>query len=57
MPEERTTQSDYLIKAENLSKTYGDFVAVNDVSFTVERGESFGLLWSKWRREIHHNAE
>lgn len=36
--------SDFLIEATNLTKTYGDFVAVNNVSFTVRRGESFGLL-------------
>lgn len=39
---ERT--SDFLIEATNLTKTYGDFIAVNNVSFTVKRGESFGLL-------------
>lgn len=38
------SQSEFLIEAENLSKTYGEFVAVNNVSFTVKRGESFGLL-------------
>jgi lipooligosaccharide transport system ATP-binding protein len=27
-----------------ITKTYGDFIAVNNVSFTVKRGESFGLL-------------
>lgn len=36
--------SDFLIEATNLTKTYGEFVAVNNVSFTVKRGESFGLL-------------
>ena len=36
--------SDFLIEAKDLTKTYGDFVAVNNVSFTVKRGESFGLL-------------
>jgi lipooligosaccharide transport system ATP-binding protein len=33
-----------LIKATNLRKTYGDFTAVNDIAFSVTRGEAFGLL-------------
>ncbi len=32
------------VKVSNLVKTYGDLVAVNDVSFNVEKGEIFGLL-------------
>jgi ABC-2 type transport system ATP-binding protein len=32
------------IVAEGLRKRYGDLVAVDDVSFTVEKGEIFGLL-------------
>ncbi len=33
-----------MIKVENLSKTFGPKVAVNGVSFTVERGEVLGFL-------------
>jgi len=33
-----------MIKAANLKKRYGDIVALDDVSFEVERGETFGLL-------------
>jgi len=32
------------IVAENLSRKFGAFVAVNDVSFRVEKGEIFGFL-------------
>ena len=32
------------VKVTNLMKQYGDLVAVNDVSFEIERGEIFGLL-------------
>ncbi len=32
------------IKATNLLRRFGDFVAVNDVSFEVAKGEVFGLL-------------
>ena len=33
-----------VIDVQNLHKTYGDTVAVNDVSFTVHEGEIFGIL-------------
>jgi lipooligosaccharide transport system ATP-binding protein len=36
--------SNPVIRAENLTKKYGDFTAVNAISFEVPRGESFGLL-------------
>ena len=36
--------SEDMIVATSLTKTYGDFVAVDGVNFTVRRGESFGLL-------------
>ena len=33
-----------IIEVENLQKRYGDFMAVNGVSFQVRKGEVFGLL-------------
>jgi len=33
-----------MIEVQNLHKTYGDTVAVDDVSFTVREGEIFGIL-------------
>jgi ABC-2 type transport system ATP-binding protein len=36
--------SDAAIKVTDFRKVYGDFVAVDDISFTVVRGEVFGLL-------------
>jgi len=33
-----------VITVEHLTKRFGDFIAVNDVSFSVTRGEIFGLL-------------
>ncbi|MHA7292338.1 ABC transporter ATP-binding protein [Arthrobacter sp. HLT1-21] len=38
------TTRDYVISARNLTKHYGDFAAVDDISFDVPAGESFGLL-------------
>jgi sodium transport system ATP-binding protein len=33
-----------MIKVKNLEKSFGDFTAVNNISFQVEPGEIFGLL-------------
>lgn len=33
-----------MLKVKNVSKYYGDFLAVDDLSFTVKPGEIFGLL-------------
>jgi ABC-2 type transport system ATP-binding protein len=39
-----TKESEHAIKVENLTKRYGDLPAVNDISFTVNKGEVFALL-------------
>ena len=33
-----------MLKVENVTKKYDDLIAVNDLSFTVRKGEIFGLL-------------
>ncbi len=33
-----------MIKADNLKKRYGETIALDDVSFEVQKGETFGLL-------------
>lgn len=33
-----------IINVTNLKKSYGDFTAVNDISFSIEQGEVFGFL-------------
>src|ERR1041385_3316564 len=35
---------DIVVEAENLVVRYGDFTAVDHISFAVERGEIFGFL-------------
>ena len=35
---------DEVIRVHNLLRCFGDFIAVNEVSFSVRRGEIFGLL-------------
>ena len=37
-------QSDRIVQVENLSKRYGDLVAVNGVSFSLSKGEVFAFL-------------
>ena len=39
-----TDPTPYSIVAENLTKRFGDFVAVDHISFQVARGEIFGFL-------------
>ncbi len=39
-----TRANNYAIEVENLTKRYGDLLAVNDISFTVKIGEVFALL-------------
>lgn len=36
--------NEILINAQGLTKSYGDFTAVNGINFSVKRGESFGFL-------------
>jgi beta-exotoxin I transport system ATP-binding protein len=48
-PEEVPTAGTYstdetVIKVKNLTKTYKDIVAVNNISFSVKKGEIFGFL-------------
>jgi len=40
----RCQSSDQVIYTENLTKKFGDFTAVNKISFGVNRGEIFGFL-------------
>ena len=37
-------EAEHVIEVEKLTKRYGDLLAVNDISFTVRKGEVFALL-------------
>jgi ABC-2 type transport system ATP-binding protein len=37
-------ENEFMIEVKNLTKTFNNFVAVDDVSFNVKKGEIFGLL-------------
>jgi ABC-2 type transport system ATP-binding protein len=41
---ETETKTDYAISIRNLTKKFGNFTAVDDVSFNIEKGQIFGLL-------------
>jgi ABC-2 type transport system ATP-binding protein len=41
---ERKRANDHAVDVENLTKSFGDFAAVDRVSFAVERGTIFGFL-------------
>ena len=43
-PQATQTQSENVIEVEHLVKAFGDFHAVDDISFTVKKGEIFGFL-------------
>ncbi len=43
-PRSPSSDDDAVIQVHELSRRFGDFVAVNKVSFDVKRGEIFGLL-------------
>lgn len=45
--------SDPIVDVHNLRKTYGEKVAVADVSFAVAHGEIFGVLGPKRLRQVH----
>ena len=36
--------NEYIISVRELTKCFGDFTAVNRISFDVQRGEIFGFL-------------
>ncbi len=39
-----TKETEYAIEVDKLTKRYGDLLAVNDISFTVRKGEVFAFL-------------
>ena len=42
-----------LLEVRGVSKFFGGLAALNSVSFSVNKGEIFGLNRSKWCREDH----
>ncbi len=46
VPPMTDAQAEPAIQASHLTRRFGDFIAVNDVSFDIQRGEIFGFLGS-----------
>jgi ABC-2 type transport system ATP-binding protein len=46
-------QVETTIQVEDLCKAYGSVRAVEQVGFTVRRGEVFGLLGAQWGGKKH----
>lgn len=46
VPPRQSSVGPLAIEAEHLTQQFGDFIAVNDVSFSIEKGEIFGFLGS-----------
>jgi ribosome-dependent ATPase len=46
IPPRHTIDAEPVIAARGLTRRFGDFTAVNHVSFTIERGEIFGFVGS-----------
>ncbi|EEG08332.1 ribosome-associated ATPase/putative transporter RbbA [Pseudogulbenkiania ferrooxidans] len=46
IPPRQPQDTGYAIEAEGLTQRFGDFTAVDDVSFRIRRGEIFGFLGS-----------
>lgn len=44
-----------MIEVRNLTKKYGDHFAVQDISFSLEKGKIYGLLGPKWCWKINYN--
>ncbi len=45
-----------VLQVENISKTYGDLKAVQDVSFQVEQGHIYGILGPNGSCENDNNS-
>lgn len=44
-----------ILTVEHLKKNYGKLKAVNDISFSVKKGEIFGILGPNGAGKNHHS--
>ena len=49
--------TEYAIELNNLTKKFGDFTAVDDLSLKVRRGRNFWFSRSKWSRKKYNNKD
>ena len=43
-----------VIEVKNLTKSYKELKAINNLSLEVHEGEILGLLRTKWKRKINN---
>ena len=48
---------DNIIEVKNLVKTFGDFTAVNDISFNVKKGRDFRVPWAERRGKVDDDQD
>ncbi len=53
IPKKIGTNISTILECEQVTKSYGDLVAVNDVSLGIKEGEIFGLDPTKEPDELH----
>lgn len=44
-----------MIKVKNVTKKYGNFMAVDNISFSIKEGEIVGLLRTQWSGKNYYN--
>ena len=49
------SDSDYVVQTENLTKRYGEFTALDDLTIHVKRGENIGFHRSQRCRQDNHD--
>ena len=49
-------KDEFVIEVEHLTKRFGNFTAVDDITFDVRRGEIFGFLGATCRRLRYQDA-
>lgn len=45
----------FVIEVKNVTKKYGKFTAVDNISFAIKEGEIVGLLRTKWCWKKYNN--
>lgn len=44
-----------MIEVKNVTKKYGKFTAIDNISFSIKEKEIVGLLRTKWSRKNYNN--
>ena len=47
--------NEIVLKTQNLSKKYKDFVALDNVCINIQRGDIYELIRKKWSRKDNSN--